>query len=500
MIARKNGTLLHISSLPSPYGIGDLGPEAYRFADFLHEADQSLWQVLPLNPTSTVYGNSPYSSFSAFAGNPLFISLDRLLEDGFLTADDLKSVPSFLAERVDFEAVTAYKHLCLQKAAANYRQTGRDKDPEFLSFCSANAWWLDAYTLFMALKEHFAGAPWYEWPEALRDREGNAVAEIKKRLTDKIFQEMFFQYTFSRQWNELKDYCNRKSIQVMGDVPIYVSLDSADVWSTPGIFKLDEEKRPTFVAGVPPDYFSKTGQRWGNPVYDWDALKKDRYEWWIKRIQHTLRLFDLVRIDHFRGLVGYWEIPAAEETAVKGEWVEAPVRDFFNTLLRHFSILPIIAEDLGVITPDVREVMHSYRFPGMKVLHFAFYGDVAENPYAPHNHVNDCVVYTGTHDNNTTKGWFRKELSASDRAQLAQYLGRSIDENDIHWHMIRMAMMSVANTCIVPLQDFLGLDEQARMNLPAVADGNWGWRFRREELTADLALKISRLTRMYGRG
>jgi 4-alpha-glucanotransferase len=500
MITRRNGVLLHITCLPSLHGIGDFGPEAYRFIDFLQEAGQSLWQVLPLNPTASVYGNSPYSSFSAFAGNPLFISLDWLVGEGLLAAADMESVPSFLGEKVDFEAATAYKLHWLQRAAASYR--GKDKvgDTGFRSFCSANAWWLDGYTLFVALKEHFAGAPWYDWPEELRDREGDAVAEMKERLAEKILQEMFFQYTFSRQWHQLKEYCNRKSVQIIGDLPIYVSPDSADVWCTPGIFKLDEGKRPVFVAGVPPDYFSATGQRWGNPVYDWDVLKENRYEWWVKRFEHALGLFDLVRIDHFRGFAGYWEIPASEETAVRGKWVEAPAQDFFKTLFRHFAILPIIAEDLGVITPDVRELMHSFRFPGMKVLQFAFYGNVAENPFAPHNHVKDCVVYTGTHDNNTTRGWFKQELSASDKAQLMQYLGRSVDENDIHWHMIREAMVSVANMCIVPLQDFLGLDEEARMNLPAIAHGNWGWRFRHEDLTPDLASTISRLTRMYGRG
>jgi 4-alpha-glucanotransferase len=500
MIARRNGILLHITSLPSPHGIGDLGPEAYRFVDFLDEAGQSLWQVLPLNPTSTAYGNSPYSSFSAFAGNPLFISLDGLVKEGFLDAAEIKSVPQFSAERIDYEAATAYKMHCLERAAAGSKGMELTKDPELRSFCGANAWWLDAYTLFVALKEHFSGAPWYEWPRELRDREEGAVAEMKEMLEEKIFKEIFFQYTFFRQWNELKDYCNRKSIQVMGDVPIYVNLDSADVWCTPSIFKLDGDKRPVFVAGVPPDYFSPTGQRWGNPVYDWDALRNTRYEWWVRRFEHTLRLFDVVRIDHFRGFAGYWEIPASEETAVRGKWVEAPARSFFNTLLRQFPILPIVAEDLGVITADVREVMQLFQFPGMKVLQFAFYGDVAENPYAPHNHVNHCVVYTGTHDNNTTKGWFRKELSGPDKAQLMEYLGRSVEEDDIHWQIIRVAMMSVAGTCIVPLQDFLGLDEEARMNLPAMAYGNWEWRFPLKALTPDLALKISKLTRMYGRG
>jgi 4-alpha-glucanotransferase len=500
MIARRSGILLHISSLPSAHGIGDFGLEAYRFVDFLHEAGQSLWQVLPLNPTATVYGNSPYSSFSAFAGNPLFISLERLVEEGLIAASDIESVPSFSAETVDYEAVTAYKIRCLQRAFAGYTGRRHTKEQEFRSFCRTNAWWLDGYALFAALKEHFSGAPWYEWPWELRDREAGAVSQMRETLAEKISQEMFFQYILSRQWKELKAYCNRKSIQIMGDMPIYVSPDSADVWCSPGIFKLDEKKSPVFVAGVPPDYFSATGQRWGNPVYDWDALKRNRYEWWVKRFEHTLKLFDLVRIDHFRGFAGYWEIPASEETAVNGKWVEAPARDFFNTLFRHFAVLPIVAEDLGVITPDVREVMRSFGFPGMKVLQFAFYGDVAENPYAPHQHVSDCVVYTGTHDNNTTRGWFRQEMSASDKAQLSEYLGRSMDENDVHCHLIREAMVSVANTCIVPLQDYLGLDEAARMNLPATAHGNWGWRFRRQDLTPDLAPRISRLTRMYGRG
>jgi 4-alpha-glucanotransferase len=500
MITRRSGILLHISSLPSPHGIGDFGPEAFRFVDFLHAAGQSLWQVLPLNPTAAGYGNSPYSSFSAFAGNPLFISLERLVEAGLLAASDLEGAPSFSAGRVDYEAVTTFKLQCLQTAGAGYGRAGQAKDPEFQSFCSANACWLDGYTLFAALKAHFSGAPWYEWPGELRDLEEDAVREMRAMLAETIFREKFFQYTFFRQWKELKEYCNRKSVQVMGDVPIYVSLDSADVWCNPGIFKLDEQRRPLFVAGVPPDYFSVTGQRWGNPVYDWDALKEGRYEWWVERFEHTLRLFDLVRIDHFRGFAGYWEIPASEETAVRGQWVEAPARDFFNALFRRFALLPIVAEDLGVITPDVREVMDSFRFPGMKVLQFAFYGEVAENSYAPHHHIQDCVVYTGTHDNNTTRGWFRRELNDSDRDRLMQYLGRSVDEENVHWHMIREAMVSVANTCMVPLQDFLGLDEEARMNLPATAHGNWQWRFQREDLTPDLARRISGLTHMYGRG
>ncbi len=499
MIRRRSGILHHITSLPSPHGIGDLGPWAYRFADFLHEAGQSLWQVLPLNPTSTAYGNSPYSSCSAFAGNPLFISLEMLAREGFLSQEDLGNQPSFPLERVDFEAVTKYKTEVLRRATERLRGSRLDRDSRFETFLKESAKWLEDYALFVVLKERFGGAPWYEWPKELRDRDAHALAEAKRELADRIFHEVVLQYFFARQWGALRTYCNERRIQIFGDMPIYVSMDSSDVWSNPAVFKLDGEKKSLFVSGVPPDYFSATGQRWGNPVYDWDHLKSTQFTWWVARMEHALKHLDLVRVDHFRGFVNYWEVPSSEETAIHGKWVDAPAMDLFATLLRRFPFMPIVAEDLGIITAEVREVMRAFGFPGMKVLHFAFYGDVRTNPYAPHNHVKDCIIYTGTHDNNTTTGWFRKDLSPADREQLFEYLGRPVGEEGIHMELVRVAMMSVADTCIIPLQDFLGFDETARMNFPSMSEGNWEWRLNPELLTDDLCRMIGRLTRLYGR-
>ncbi|NLI81203.1 MAG: 4-alpha-glucanotransferase [Deltaproteobacteria bacterium] len=499
MVVRRSGILLHVTSLPSPHGIGDLGPWAYRFADFLADARQGIWQILPLNPTSTAYGNSPYSSFSALGGNPLLISLEQLAKEGFLTRFDLEEMPQFHLEAVDFEAVTFHKMRLLKRAAMRFWESSHPLKAQFQAFREANRNWVEDHALFLALKERFAHVPWIEWPPEIRDREEHALAWAREELKDSIGQEVFLQYLFSRQWQALKGYCNARHIQIVGDMPIYVSLDSSDVWANSRIFKLDGEKKPIFVAGVPPDYFSPTGQRWGNPVYDWRALRESRYTWWIQRLEQCLRTLDMVRLDHFRGFSSYWEVPADEETAVNGQWVPVPSEDFFNTLLRHFSLLPLIAEDLGVITPDVREIMRLFRFPGMKVLQFAFYGDVRTNPYAPHNHARDCVVYTGTHDNNTTRGWFRRELSEADRGRVFDYFGRTIEENEIHWHLVRVAMMSVASTCIIPMQDFLGLDETARMNLPSASRGNWGWRLPEASLTPELGRIIAQMTSLYGR-
>lgn len=499
MIRRRSGILNHITSLPSPCGIGDFGPGAYRFADFLHETRQSLWQILPLNPTSTTYGNSPYSSCSAFAGNPLLISPEVLVGEGFLGSEDLNHLPTFSQERVDFEAVTKYKTEVLQRATERFRGTKHNANGQFETFLRENAKWLEDYALFVALKERFGGAPWVEWPHEFRDRNGNALAEAKEEMADRVFHEFVLQYFFARQWGALRTYCHERRIQLFGDMPIYVSMDSSDVWSNPTVFKLNADKKPLFVAGVPPDYFSATGQRWGNPVYDWNHLRGTRFAWWIDRMGHALKQLDLVRLDHFRGFVNYWEVPSCEETAIHGEWIDAPAMEFFATLLRRFPFLPIVAEDLGIITAEVREVMGTFGFPGMKILQFGFHGDVRTNPYAPHNHTRDSVIYTGTHDNNTTRGWFRKDLSAGDREQLSEYLGRSMDEQVIHMELVRVAMMSVADTCVIPLQDFLGLDEGARMNHPSVSHGNWEWRLSPELLTDDLRRAIARLTRLYGR-
>lgn len=497
MTERGGGILLHITSLPSPYGIGDLGPEAYRFADFLSGTKQRYWQILPLTPTITVFGNSPYSSPSAFAGNPLLISPEILVEWGFLSGSDIETAPSSPHERVDYEVVTRHKNKLFSLA---YKNFVKEEEPsKFGEFCRENSSWLEDYALFVVLKRQLKN-PWNTWPEDIRDRKPEVLRELKEKFKDRIKMEKFLQYLFFKQWFFIKNYCNSKDIQIIGDMPIYVSFDSVDVWANSEIFKLDEKKRPTLVAGVPPDYFSKTGQRWGNPVYRWDVLKESGYSWWIKRMEHNLKLFDVVRLDHFRGFVAFWEVPAEEKTAINGKWVEAPVEDFFNTLTRRFRRLPIIAEDLGYITPDVKEIMNRFGFPGMKLLIFAFGDDFPKGYYLPHNHVKNCVVYTGTHDNNTVKGWFHNEAGQEDKARLFKYLGREVKENEIHLVFMRMAMMSVADYCIIPMQDVLGLGEESRMNLPATSKGNWGWRLQPNQITADVAKGLREMTETYDRG
>ncbi|MGV8074957.1 MAG: 4-alpha-glucanotransferase [Syntrophobacteraceae bacterium] len=498
MKTRQSGILLHITSLPSSTGIGDLGPGAYRFADFLAESGQSIWQILPLNPTSSICGNSPYSSYSTNAGNPLLISTDLMIQDGFLLPSDIENPPVFPDERVDFVSVIRFKYRLLRIAAERYWNNG-DRSHEFERFCLENKHWLDDYALFMTLKEQFGGAAWNEWPQEARDRLEGAVEVWQEKLGERLFMEKFLQFVFFKQWSSLKKYSNDRNISIIGDVPIYVSYDSSDVWSNPGIFNLDEEKRPAYVAGVPPDYFSPTGQRWGNPVYRWNALRDTRYTWWIKRMEHNLKLFDMLRLDHFRGFVAYWEIPASEKTAVKGRWVEAPAKDYFNTLLKHFPYVPIIAEDLGIITSDVREIMSSYGFPGMKILQFAFGEDLSTNPYAPHNLTTDCLVYTGTHDNNTTRGWFVEELNDSDRERLFKYIGRRFGEDAVHLELMRLGMMSVSRIAVTPMQDILGLGPEARMNKPSVAYGNWEWRVRPEDLSPALARELFEISNLYGR-
>lgn len=498
MKRRGSGILLHITSLPSAYGIGDFGPSAYRFADFLSETKQSFWQILPLTPINAAHGNSPYSSVSTFAGNTLFISPELLADDGFLSPSDIESPPSFPDEKVVYKAMTEYKTQLFRTAYLNFKKR-RPKNYGFEKFCNENHYWLDDYVLFVALKENFRGAVWSDWPTEVRDRRGEARKEMKTKLKDEIEKEQFLQYVFYKQWHALRTYCNNKNIQIIGDMPIYVNYDSADVWSNPDIFKLNGNKKPIFVAGVPPDYFSSTGQLWGNPVYRWDVLREVGYAWWIKLIGHNLKLFNIIRLDHFRGLVAYWEVPAGEETAINGRWVEVPVRDFFDKLLKRFPYLPIIAEDLGIITPDVREIVHLYGFPGMKLLLFAFGDDVATNPYVPHNHIENCVVYTGTHDNNTVNGWLRGEARPEDKKRLFQYMGRAVTEETVHWEFVRMAMMSVADTVIIPVQDILGLGEEARMNTPATVGGNWEWRLLSEQLTPALSARLSEITHIYGR-
>jgi 4-alpha-glucanotransferase len=498
MKCRGSGILLHITSLPSPFGIGDLGPGAYQFVDFLVETKQSYWQILPLNPTSSVLGNSPYNSPSAFAGNPLLISPELLVERGFLSESELVTNSLFRSERVDYENVTNYKEDILRIAYENNKNQLRT-DNAFKRFCEDSSSWLEDYALFVSLKESFKNVVWREWPEEIRDRSDGPLREYRERLEDRISMERFYQYLFFDQWSSLKEYCNVRKISVIGDVPIYVTFDSSDVWTNPEIFKLDGQKRPEFVAGVPPDYFSETGQLWGNPVYNWDYLRETRYSWWIKRLEHNIKLTDIIRLDHFRGFVSYWEVPAGEETAINGRWVEVPVVDYFRSLFKRFPNLPVIAEDLGIITPDVREVMNYFDFPGMKLLIFAFGDDFPNGAYLPHNYLGNCVVYTGTHDNNTVKGWFRTEASPQDKKRLFSYIGREVEEEDIHWELIRLAMSSVANTVIIPMQDILGLGEESKMNLPATSNGNWQWRLDPKQITSLVSEKLREITETYGR-
>jgi 4-alpha-glucanotransferase len=498
MIRRASGILLHITSLPSPFGIGDLGPSAYGFADFLEKTGQSYWQVLPLNPTDQACGNSPYSSPSAFAGNPLLISPELLLESGFLKKSNLEPIPSFPAGRCDYASVVPYKSELLRIAYQSFKTSRKEQDA-FERFCQENENWLDEVALFLAIKNHFKGKARILWEENLRDRNLEHIERIKKNLGDEIGEVKFYQYLFFKQWHSLKSYCNLKGIQLIGDIPIYVNDDSADVWAHPEIFNLNRDKKPLGVAGVPPDYFSKTGQLWGNPTFRWEILRKTGYRWWLKRLAHNLRLFDFLRLDHFRGFVAYWEVSAEETTAIHGQWIEAPAVDFFTAFLKTYPAHSFIAEDLGIITPDVKEVMDRFGFPGMRVLQFGFGEDRPDHPYLPHNFIPNTMVYTGTHDNNTTRGWFENETGPEEKKRIFRYLGKEATAEHLPVELIRLAMMSVANTVITPLQDVLGLGEEARINRPSTPSGNWEWRLLPGQLNSSHAEMLLELTETYGR-
>ncbi|MBD3401738.1 4-alpha-glucanotransferase [candidate division GN15 bacterium] len=494
---RASGILLHVTSIPTDYGIGDFGPAAYRFVDFLQEARQSYWQVLPLNPTDIAHGNSPYSSVSAFAMEPLLISPEQLVADGYLEQDDLGKAPSFRTHRIDYKAVVDYKVPILHRAWERARQGGRSDAYE--TFLENSKHWLDDFVLFLALKRDAGGAVWNTWDASLRDRRSDALALAREKFVEDIEREKFIQFLLFEQWEKLKAYANERGVQVIGDIPIYVNYDSVDVWSNPGIFKLDAERRPFCVAGVPPDYFSETGQLWGNPVYDWQALEDSGFEWWLRRLGHTLHLFDKVRIDHFRGLVAYWEVPADEETAINGTWVEVPSEAFFDAVRKRFPDLPIIAEDLGHITPDVWEVRDRYGFPGMKLVLFAFGEENPEHPYQPHNFPANCIAYTGTHDNNTARGWYETEASEEDKVRLNEYVGYDVTAETVHLALLRLIMVSVADTVVVPMQDVLGLDADSRMNVPSTSNGNWGWRLHDAQLHDDVAELLASMTVRYNR-
>lgn len=497
MSRRNSGILCHVSSLPSRFGVGDFGPEAFAFADFLHQAGQRCWQVLPLSPVNGGAGNSPYSGYSAFAGNPLFISPEELVRQGWLRREDLENIPDFSEERVEYDQVRAWKTALLDRAfdLALPRLRGMDR---FNAFQKRNRAWLGEYALFAALKEHFNGRPWYAWPEQIRLRAPQAVAAWREKLSYWVFREVFFQFLFHEQWDALRRYCNDLGIRIMGDIPIYVSLDSCDVWSRPELFHLDRERRPIYAAGAPPDYFSKTGQLWGNPVYDWERQGRDGFSWWVERFRHAMVFYDLVRLDHFRGFAEFWQVPAGEETAENGVWVPGPGRRLFDTLIQELGEIPLIAEDLGMITEDVRDLMARYGFPGMRVLQFAFDGDYSGNEYLPHNYEHNTVVYTGTHDNNTISGWFAREMDGRGRQLVRRYLGFRVDRETISESMVRLAMASVAGLCIVPLQDVPGIRGE-RMNTPGLGNGNWGWRVRSPDLHSRTAATLMEMAEVYGR-
>jgi len=489
---RASGVLLHPTSLPGPYGVGDLGPAAYCWLDWLAASGCSLWQVLPLGPTG--YGDSPYQCFSAFAGNPYLISPEVLLEQGLLTHADLSDMPAWDDRKVDFGRLYLWKPAMLEKAFGRFCTNHGSVQTDFDSFCAENSAWLDDYALFMALKETHHGGSWDSWPRSLRLREPAVLVERRTSLSNLVKRFSFYQFLFFRQWQAVRNYAHEKGVQIIGDIPIFVAYDSSDVWAHPDLFYLDADGKPTVVAGVPPDYFSPTGQLWGNPLYKWDIHKASAYAWWLERIRATLKLVDILRIDHFRGFAGYWEIPAGNPTAEIGRWVTGPGADFFNAVQATLGSLPILAEDLGVITPDVVKLRDQFGLPGMKILQFAFSGP--DNPFLPHSYPQNCAVYTGTHDNDTTRGWYE---SAPEEQKVFARRYMQVDGSHFTWDLIRQAWNSVAAFAVAPLQDFLDLGNEARMNYPSRLGGNWEWRMSAEALSGELQGKIKELNWLFQR-
>src|SRR5210317_214281 len=490
---RSSGILLHPTSLSGPFKIGALGKEARLFIDFLTKAGQSVWQILPLGPTG--YGHSPYNALSAFAGNPVLIDLQQLVDCGELECSHLdQAIKESMV--LDFGQVHEVKNDLLLEAGRNFFKAceGSRRDA-FETFCIEQSDWLNDFSLFMALREKFSGQAWFEWPEDLRTRQRQTLEAYRTELSQRCLLHKYQQFVFAEQWTALKDYANGKGIKIFGDIPIFVAYDSVDVWANQHLFQLDDKGRALAVAGVPPDYFSKTGQRWGNPLYRWDRLADDEFHWWQRRFEHQLKCSDLVRVDHFRGFQACWSIPAIETTAVNGHWEEVPGRELFTKLFSPSHDLPIIAEDLGIITPEVEKLRDDFGLPGMKILQFAF-DSGPDNPYLPENHVANSVVYTGTHDNNTTLGWWRG-LSKEQKDLILMELGTN--QPDMPWDMIRLAMSSIAALCVIPCQDVLGLDKSARFNIPGRAAGNWQWQLTRDMLTDDLARRVRKLTAKYHR-
>jgi 4-alpha-glucanotransferase len=498
---RRSGILMHPTSFPGRFGIGDLGEAAYQFLDFLVEAGQSYWQVLPLSPTG--YGDSPYQGLSAFAGNPMLISPEKLMETGHLSQQDLARLPYFPDDKVDFGPVIYHKSKLLDQAFANFRARPSDKDcSSFAQFCDEQAFWLDDFALFMALKEVHDLAAWEEWEPELQNRDPAALANARDKLADKIENQEYRQWQFFEQWLALKDYANRRGIRIIGDIPIFVAYDSTDVWANPHLFHLDEELQPTVVSGVPPDYFSETGQLWGHPLYRWDVMADSGYQWWIDRFRMAFTQADVVRIDHFRGFYNYWEVPGDAETAVHGRWLYAPGADLFHAVTAALGDVAIIAEDLGYFDKESRDgvdaLQQEFGYPGMKVIQFAFLTS-PEDPFLPHNYTTpDWVVYTGTHDNDTVLGWYQVTSTEEERDYARKYLGR--DASDLVWDIIRLAWASVATTAMTTIQDLLSLGHGSRMNTPStVGPPNWCWRLQSGALTDGIARRLLDLTAIYAR-
>ena len=491
---RSSGIILHPTSLPGPDGIGDLGPEAYRWVDFLVSTGCTFWQILPLGPTG--YGDSPYQCFSAFAGNPYLVSPAILLDEGLLEREDFADRPAFPVSAVDFGPVITWKLTLLDRAFAHFQNGAFPAlRLELQEFQKSEAFWLEDFALFMALKESQGGVSWNQWPAPLRSREPQALADFRAAAAESIDRHVFRQFIFLRQWRDLKTYAASKGVQIIGDIPIFVAFDSADAWSHRELFFMDAQGSPTVVAGVPPDYFSATGQLWGNPLYDWQAHAASGFSWWLERIKNILKLVDWVRLDHFRGFAGYWEIPAGKPTAVEGRWMPGPGAPFFEAIEKNLGKLPIIAEDLGEITPDVVALRDGFQLPGMKILQFAFAAD-PEDAFLPHNYIPNCVAYTGTHDNDTSLGWY-DSAPEKERDFVRRYLARGGE--DISWDMIRAVWGSVAAVAVTTMQDLLSLDTSGRMNYPGRPSGNWSWRMEADCISTGLRTRLRETNLLYGR-
>jgi 4-alpha-glucanotransferase len=503
---RASGILLHPTCLPGSFGIGDFGPAAFAFVDFLKDAGQKLWQLLPLNPTG--YGDSPFQCFSAYAGNHLLISLEKLQAQGILEASDFRGQPHFPQDSVDFGSVIPWKSRVLREAASRFLRNASGEDRRaFESFCAPNISWLPDFALFMACKHEHGGISWNKWPAEIAQRTSSGLSAARRRLNEEVLTMQYWQFEFFRQWKEIQGYAHKAGIRIVGDVPIYVALDSADVWANREYFQLSDEGQPLKIAGVPPDYFSATGQCWGNPIYHWDRLQQTGYRWWIERFRAALAMYDAVRVDHFRGFEAYWEIPGEETTAINGRWIKGPGISFFAALEQELGALPIIAENLGVITPEVESIRDRFHFPGMAILQFAFGKDPQGPSFRPHNYGRELAAYTGTHDNDTTVGWWNSSGEADstrsaddvvkEHAFASSYL--NFKDEPVQWVMIRSALSSIADLAIIPLQDALGLSSEARMNLPGTVKGNWRWRFKAGALTPEIAKRLREMVELYGR-